>query len=505
MEAYALETMGAPFSTSRDRFEVMVSWLEGQEAHGLTHAEWETRLQADGRELLRQLTQDHLDLRALREPRLPEVTGADGVSRNNAETGRTRGLTTVFGPVTVRRATYRQSGHASLHPADAVLNLPEETYSHGLRLLAAREAARGSFADAAEAIGRVTGQRLGNRQVEELTQRAAVDFDRFYAQQPRHLCVAGDVLVLSYDGKGVVMRPHALRPATAAAAARTTRKLATRLSRGEKRYRKRMAEVGSVYDCAPVPRTPTDILPGAEHQHHAPQPGPTAPTARGKWLTASITTDTAEVIGRVFDQAARRDPDHHRRWLVLVDGNAHQIDQTHAQARAYQVEVTIVIDFVHVVEYLWKAAWCFYPEGDPAAQSWVRAQGLRILEGHSDQVAATIRRRTPRAGLAPDQRAGADTAATYLLNKRPYLDYPTALAQGWPIATGVIEGACRHLVKDRMDLTGARWGLPGAEAVLKLRALLSNGDFDTYWAYHLAQEKHRVHEKYYANGVIPPA
>ncbi|MCA1602436.1 MAG: ISKra4 family transposase, partial [Acidobacteria bacterium] len=80
----------------------------------------------------------------------------------------------------------------------------------------------------------------------------------------------------------------------------------------------------------------------------------------------------------------------------------------------------------------------------------------------------------------------------------------TALAQGWPIATGVIEGACRHLIKDRMDLTGARWGLPSAEAVLKLRALLSNDDFDDYWDYHLTQEKHRIHQTRYQNGVIPP-
>jgi hypothetical protein len=88
---------------------------------------------------------------------------------------------------------------------------------------------------------------------------------------------------------------------------------------------------------------------------------------------------------------------------------------------------------------------------------------------------------------------------------RAYLDYPTALKQGWPIATGIIEGACRHLVKDRMDLTGARWGLHGAEAVLKLRALRCNDDFDAYWRYHLAQEQRRIHRSRYADNVIPQA
>jgi hypothetical protein len=500
MEAYAREIPVAAFGRSCERFEAMVSWLEGQQAQELAHGELEARLQAEGRELLRQLTQDHLDLRAARETRLEQVVGADEVRRAHAETGRTRGLATVFGPVTVRRITYRERGHASLHPAEGVLNLPAEKYSHGLRLLAARNSARGSFADAAETIDRTSGQRLGNRQVEALTQRAAVDFDQFYAQRARHLSRAGDVLVLSYDGKGVIMRPEALRPATAHAAARARSKLATRLSRGEKRHRKRMAEVGAVYDAAPAPRTPEDILPPPGPGRH--RPGPTGPAAHGKWLTASITAEASEVIGQVFDEADRRDPDHHRRWVVLVDGNTHQIQRTHAQARAHHAEVTIVIDFVHVLEYVWKAAWCLFNEGDPAAEKWVRTQGLRILHGHSDHVATTLRRTT--TDLHPSQRAGVQACVRYLTNTAPYLDYPTALACGWPIATGVIEGACRHLIKDRMDLTGARWALPGAEAVLKLRALLSNDDFDDYWNYHLTQEKHRIHQACYQNGVIPP-
>jgi hypothetical protein len=130
---------------------------------------------------------------------------------------------------------------------------------------------------------------------------------------------------------------------------------------------------------------------------------------------------------------------------------------------------------------------------------------LDILAGRAGIVAAAIRRKATCLKLDPARRKGADTCADYLLRKRRYLDYPTALARGWPIATGVIEGACRHLVKDRLDVTGARWGLAGAEAVLKLRALRSNGDFEAYWRFHLAQEQRRVHQSRYAGGVIPRA
>ena len=114
-----------------------------------------------------------------------------------------------------------------------------------------------------------------------------------------------------------------------------------------------------------------------------------------------------------------------------------------------------------------------------------------------------MRRRATAEGLGPSAREGADACAVYLTNKAAYLDYPTALAAGWPIATGIIEGACRHIVADRMDLTGARWSVDGAEAVLKLRAVRANGDFDDYWRHHVAEERKRVHESRYENGAIP--
>lgn len=490
------------FAASRELFENVLGWLAGREAGGLEHSHLESRLQDDARELFRQLFQDHLDLRAAREQRIELVTDADQVAHPNTEPGHTRGLATVFGPVRVTRIAYRAPGRTNLHPADGILNLPQEEYSHGLRRLAAVESSRGSFDGALEAIERGTGQQVGKRQVEQLARRSATDADGFYRQRQPPAGSSSDPLVLSCDGKGVVMRPDALRPATAAAAAKTRQKLATRLSKGEKRNRKRLAEVGTVFDATPAPRSSADILPANDTERAQIRPGP---VTSNKWLTASVVTDAASVVAQIFAEADRRDPDHARTWVALVDGNNHQIDRITAEAHARTLQVTIVIDFIHVVEYIWKAAWSFHREGDPAAEEWVRHHARAVLDGKATRVAGAIRRAATLAGLDQAQRAGADACAVYLTNKAPYLDYPTALANGWPIATGVIEGACRHLVKDRMDLTGARWGLPGAEAILKLRAIRSNGDFDDYWAYHLAQERHRVHESRYAHDVIPQA
>ena len=483
---------------------MLVGWLDGDPAGGLTHGELEQQLDLRGRELLRRLLQDHLELRARHEPRLEEVLDVRQVSRGSVEAGHRRALGTVFGPVEVERLAYRRKGCANLHPADATLNLPVGKHSHGLRRLAAIGATRGSFDQAVEAVQRTCGQQLGKRQVEDLAAASVVDFEAFYTARTPPGANPDDVLVLSCDGKGIVMRPDALRPATAKAARDASNKLASRLSKGEKRNRKRMAEVGAVYDITPVARSPAHIMQRSQHDTDHDQPAP-APAASGKWLTASVIDDAAEVVTAIFDEADRRDPHHRRRRIALVDGNNHQIETIHTEATKRNLDISILIDFVHVLEYLWSAGWSFFDEADPAAETWVADKAMQVLEGNARQVATGIRRRATRKGLDTRRRINADRAAAYLTNKADYLNYPNALAQGWPIATGIIEGACRHLIKDRMDLTGARWGLHGAEAILKLRALRSNGDFDDYWTFHLAHEHQRVHQSRYANNTVPQA
>jgi hypothetical protein len=411
------------FAASRQRLEQVCAFLDGQQAGSLEHGALEDQLAEQGRELLRQLYQDHLDLRAAREVRLEAVLDADGLAHRSVEAGHHRVLATVFGEVTVSRLAYRGRGRTNLHPGDAALNLPDERHSHGLRRLAAEAASTGSFDAATAAIRARTGTTPGKRQVEQLATRAAIDVEGFYASRPPQPVTADDVLVLSADGKGIVMRPDALRPATKAAAAASTTKLATRLSKGEKRNRKRMAEVGAVYDLTPVPRTAADVLATAAQRVPAPK-------ATNKWLTASVVDDTVAVLAAVFDEAQRRDPAHARTWVALVDGNNHQINRIRAEAGARDVTVSVMVDFIHVLEYLWRAAWSFYSEGDPDAETCVHDKALAILDGQASTVAAAIRRKATCLRLPAAQRVNADRCAAYLLNKRGYLDYPTALANG---------------------------------------------------------------------------
>jgi hypothetical protein len=304
------------------------------------------------------------------------------------------------------------------------------------------------------------------------------------------------VLAISVDGKGIAMRPEALRPATAKAAARARATFRTRLTAGEKPARKRMATLGVVYDAEPAPRRPHDVIavPGGGR---AGQRLPRArPSAMRKWLCGSIITGPAAVIAKVFDHAEARDPGHVRPWVVLVDGARHQLDLITAEAARRGIGVHIVIDFVHVLERLWAAAWSLHPPAAPAAEDWVAGHALALLAGHTGHVITALSGQA--ATTAAHRRDGIDACIRYLTNNLEYLRYDQALEAGWPIATGVIEGACRHLIADRFDLAGARWGLAGAEAVLKLRALIANGDLDEYWRFHRARQHERVHQDGYS-------
>jgi len=213
----------------------------------------------------------------------------------------------------------------------------------------------------------------------------------------------------------------------------------------------------------------------------------------------------SQVIEEQFQEALKRDPDKQRPWTMLLDGNETQLGLVEAAAKRHDVALTITVDFIHVLEYVWKAAYCFHKPGTEEAEQWVGERALRILHGKSSDVAAGMRRSATLQGLSSKDRAAVDDCADYLINYRKYLRYDENLRRGLPIATGVIEGACRHLVNDRMEITGARWGLPGAEAILKLRSLRSSGDLNEYWKFHQARALERNHASHYANRELPKA
>lgn len=487
------------FAVAYDELGEMIEFLRGSKSRELSHTDLETAINERGRELLRVLFQSHIDSRGT-GPAAGTVCGADGVARLR-QRPHDRGLSTIFGEVRVHRLGYGAEGVDSLHPLDAELNLPTGEYSLGVRRIAAEQAAQVSFEDTVQALAQRTGKVMGKRQVEELVRSSAVDFDAFYEQRsPGTGEPGGSILAISADGKGVVMRPCDLREATRKAAKEQSHKLDGRLSKGEKKNRKRMATVAAVYTVAPFERTPEQVVRSMAPLH---EPAPARPPVENKRVWASLEKSPDEVIEEAFCEGLRRDPDRQKKWVGLVDGNAQQLKVLEKLSCKYEVGMTIIMDIIHVSEYLWDASTAFHGESSPERAQWVAGRLQNVLRGKAAHVAAGMRRSATLQKLSDKQRKPVDEAARYLLNHQRYMHYDRYLAAGMPIGTGVIEGACRHLVCDRMDGV-ARWSLKGAEAVMRLRALRSSGDFDPYWRYHVKQEYQRNHLDNYADGNVMP-
>lgn len=453
----------------------------------------EDRLREKGRDLSRLLLQGYLE--ECGEGNVGEEVVNAANTRLRHKRIVARKLQTTFGTVSIRRFGYSARGHSAVYPLDAILRLPSSSFSFPLQKILVREVAKGSFQEALDALWDLAGVRVSKGKAIGLIEQAAIDFDSFYEEAVRLDCaVKGSVaspplMVLTTDGKGVVMRPGGLREGTRKRRESSANKLKTRLSKGEKRNAKRMAQVASVYFVDRFPRKPKDVYDECcRLRVLTRRPKPVA-----KRIWASVEKDAATIIENMVVHALKRDPTKKKEWIVLVDGQDHQLTEVKAALRRHGVNAPIVLDIVHVIEYLWKAAHQFYDEGTWQCEQWVEAKLKQILEEGGKKTAGSMRMSATKR-LTPDKAEVVERSANYLAARDEYTDYQLYLRKGYPIATGVIEGACRYLVKDRMDITGARWGLNGAESVLRLRSILKSNDLDAYWKYHIEQEYRRTHE-----------
>ena len=483
------EELAAALAAPAEQFAGLAAWT-ADEARYLDHGEREKVIGDEGRELQRRLLEAAFGLDAAREERAARVTSAAGVSHGTVEKGCGRGLASVFGPVRVTRLAYRNRREPNLYPADARQVIPEDPYSLGMRALAAFHLAGGGFGQAQEVIQDRTGVKVGRAQLAGLAEDLAAWTDDFYEERARDAeegLPATDVIMMQGDGKGIAMRPEHRRNAGK--------------EDGTRPGIKKMAEIVAVADFTPAVRGPEDIAaPPARRKAH---PGP---EARDKWVSASVTESIEDMIAAAFDEADRRDPQRVRQRVFLVDGNKQQLAAIEAQAKERGLKVPVLIDYIHVSGYIGKAAAALHP-GDPvAAGQWADGQLLRVLHGRAKAVAATL------ASVAAKTRASArtrhldltdmDKAVTYLNNNRQHMKYDRALAAGWPIATGMIEGACRFVIEDRFGITGARWSPDGAETILKIRAVVVNGDLDDYMNYYKQRYRAERHLARYDEDTI---
>lgn len=496
----ALASAETCFVEATEKFDALISWAQETSA---TMSEVEVGVEKRGHQLLRAVIQGHLDHRARQESKLVSVAGGDDVSRTERREGEKRTVATLVGEVRANRIRYEGGkGVPSLCPQDASLNLAPGKYSHQVRRRLAFTSTQGSFENAIETLGETSAITVPKRQAEKLVRQAACDFNAFYVQRPLAAVqplTASTLLVMTTDAKGVLVYPEDLRE-------ETRRKLEKEGNSGLY-FRKRMAQVASVYHVEPYRRTIESIVRGLMGPSlRVVEPKPKRPKPQDKRVWASIVDSCEDVVGQMFKEALRRDPAHIATWVALVDGAGHQLEMLEDKARAHGVRPVIICDIIHALGYLWNAAKVIEAKAPDRQRAWVAKRLRALLEGEVSQVAAGIRRAKTmlrKRKLTKEQRKTLDESADYLLNHKRYMCYDRYIAAGFPIASGVIEGTVRHLVNDRMAITGAHWRLPSAEAVLRLRALRCSGDFEEYWRFHERQDLHRNHLSRYAGERLP--
>jgi hypothetical protein len=385
--------------------------------------------------------------------------------------------TSVFGSLVFARHYFYAADTAGICPLDADLSLPPCCYSDLLREWAADGISDGAYRASSTTIERILGLTLGSQALETIAQLDARDVAAFYDQalEVAPAVLSATVLVAQADGKGIPM----VQPSGEATA--------VRLGKGQKRTKKKEAIVTALYSIAPYVRTPQEVLAALLHERDR-DAADARPHPVRKELRASLDGKEA-ACGKLAERAALREGCQITARVALTDGAEPLQEQMLSHLPTY----TLVLDIIHASEYLWESANAVLGETNPARIAWVRQYLELLLEGRTDAVIAALEQAERAPSATATQVQVLRKTIGYYQRNRPYMRYDHYLAQGWPIGTGVVEGACRHLVKDRMEQAGMRWTKAGAQAVLDLRAVRLSGDWDAYWQFH----RHKQHERLY--------
>lgn len=382
----------------------------------------------------------------------------------------------LFGDVDIERTGYAHPGRPSVRPIDQQLQLPERSFSYEVQRRVILRAVQGPFNEAVENINDLTGLNLSNKSAEDVVMDGAVDFETFYKAFTPTTEETGPIVVGAVDGKGVPMVKQ------------DQAEVVVRRGRGKKANKKRMATVAAVYTIQPRVRTPEEVTESLFRPDLKVVGRPRRPGPEHKRIWASLERGKDAVIQEVQAEMVARDPTASKHHVALTDGER----ALQKRVRKHIPNAKLVLDLLHVLEKLWIVTHIFFAEGSQEAEDWVRAHALSILQGKVSQVVKGIRSSATKRGIEGDKRKIIDKVAAYLYSNKAYMRYDEYLAAGLPIASGAVEGACKNLVKDRMERAGMRWRKASAEAMLKLRAIYLSGDFDEYWTFHIEEEQKRL-------------
>ena len=394
----------------------------------------------------------------------------------------TRRYVSIFGELTVTRWVYgtREGQAIDAIPLDARLGLPAGDFSYVLEDWQQRLCVKESFCEATGDLAELLGIAPSVRAAEVMNRQMAEFAPSFrLGQSPPPAKEEGELVVYTADGKGIPMRRKSDQPRTHG----------QRRTKGQKANKKQMSYVGAVYTIDRFVRTPDDVLDELARKESAAE----RPKPRHKHVAAEMTQviDGEECNGRVTlfgmlsDEVQERNPGGKKTVVAVMDG-----EKALWEVLKFFLPGAIgVLDIFHVLERLWNAAHVFHAEGSTAAEEFVNDRLRMLLEGKVGGVIGGFRQMLKKHSLSGSKSKALNTVIGYFENNREHMRYDEYLAAGYPIGSGVAEGACRHLVKDRMEQTGMRWTVEGAQALLNLRALYLNGNWTNFVAFRIQQEQ----------------
>jgi hypothetical protein len=402
---------------------------------------------------------------------------------------RKRTYFSIFGKIPFWRPYFYKSGVGEA-PLDAELSLGSDRYSDFLRDMSEYLAVYVAYNKDADLLDRFFGLQLSTRVLQKIIDTDAADVETFYARKPPPSpAEEAEILVLQADGKGVPM------------VLETPAEPMVRLGKGKKRGRKKEAIVTTVYTTACAPRTPEEVVTSLFHQDQSSSTHKDAsahPKPQNKHIWATLDGKDA-ALDRLIKQVAPRQGSHIQHQVALCDG----CEALQSRIEARFPDFTLILDFIHPNEDLWEVANGLLGETNEQRTDWVAKKTLQMLSGETEQIISEFRQLAQDANYSSSQREKLTKTANYFERNLPYMDYQTYLANGWPIASGVIEGACRHFVKDRFELSGMRWTQEGAENLMRLRAVAENGDWDAYHDFRQRQRHTRLYDIPFPNQDAP--
>lgn len=398
---------------------------------------------------------------------------------------RKRTYFSIFGKMPFWRPYFYQSGGGEA-PLDAELSLGSDRYSDFLREMSEYLAVYVAYGKDADLLKRFFDLPLSSRVLQQVIDADATDVEPFYIQKPPPSpAEEADILVIQADGKGVPM------------VLETPAEPKVRLGKGEKRGRKKEAVVTTVYTTACTPRTPKEVVASLFHQDQSvgtqsvgtPKETSQHPKPQNKHVWATLDGKDA-ALDRLVKQVTPRQGSHTQHQVALCDG----CEALQSRIEARFPDFHLVLDFIHPNEYLWDVGNSLLGETNEQRTEWVAKKTLQMLSGETEHLISEFRHLAQETDCTATQRETLTKTANYFERNLPYMDYPTYLAKGWPIASGVIEGACRHFVKDRFELSGMRWTQEGAENLMRLRAVAENGDWEAYHDFRKRQRHARLYD-----------